>query len=117
MKNYEFYKGEINKTAKLINPLSCSLHYLKENMDDCSNLKNCSECLNNSLNWLFEEYKEPIKLTRFEYDLLGSFDYDAVFGNGIILPTMKQKGYFKGVPDTPMTIKEILINSEVKDDD
>lgn len=35
-----------------------------------TSLKNGKNCLYNRFNWLLSEYKEPIKLTRLEYDIL-----------------------------------------------
>lgn len=53
--------------------LECWLHQITTNLHDnknsCSSLT-CSECLRLSLLDLLEEYKEPIKLTRFEYEYL-----------------------------------------------
>lgn len=53
--------------------LSCWLHRITTNSSvnkhNCSGLV-CSECLRLSLLNLLEEYKEPIKLTRFEYEYL-----------------------------------------------
>lgn len=53
--------------------LSCWLHRITTNPSvnkhNCSGLV-CSECLRLSLLNLLEEYKEPIKLTRFEYEYL-----------------------------------------------
>ena len=53
--------------------LSCWLHRITTNSSvnkyKCSGLV-CSECLRWSLLDLLEEYKEPIKLTQFEYEYL-----------------------------------------------
>lgn len=53
--------------------LSCWLHRITTNPSvkkhNCSGLV-CSECLRLLLLNLLEEYKEPIKLTRFEYEYL-----------------------------------------------
>ena len=53
--------------------LSCWLHRITTNSSvnkhNCSGLV-CSECLRLSLLNLLEEYKEPIKLTQFEYEYL-----------------------------------------------
>ena len=53
--------------------LSCWLHRITTNSSvnkhNCSGLV-CSECLRLSLLDLLEEYKEPVKLTRFEYEYL-----------------------------------------------
>ena len=71
--------------------------------------------------WLLEEHKEPIKLTKFEYDLLESlyrsaedrFLYMGVFKYHAILRKMKSLGHFKGVKDDDMTLAIILDNCEV----
>ena len=53
--------------------LECWLHQITtnsyDNKNSCSN-STCSECLRLSLMNLLEEYKEPIKLTKFEYEYL-----------------------------------------------
>ena len=64
--------------------------------------------------WLLEEHKEPIKLTKFEYDLLMSYiNKGYFFKNFSELKEMRNKGYFKGVTDTSMKIQDILKNCEV----
>ena len=52
----------------------------KENQNpvvSCDSIKRCTDCLFgrgrcsvNSTKWLLSEYKEPVKLTRFEHDVL-----------------------------------------------
>ena len=53
--------------------LECWLYQITtnsyDNKNSCSN-STCSECLKISLSKLLEEYKEPIKLTKFEYEYL-----------------------------------------------
>ena len=53
--------------------LSCWLHRITTNSSvnkhNCSGLV-CSECLRLSLMDLLEEYKKPVKLTKFEYEYL-----------------------------------------------
>ena len=53
--------------------LECWLYQITtnsyDNKNSCSN-STCSECLKISLLKLLEEYKEPIKLTKFEYEHL-----------------------------------------------
>lgn len=53
--------------------LSCWLHRITTNSSvnkhNCSGLV-CSECLRLSLLNLLEEYKEPVKLSKFEYEYL-----------------------------------------------
>lgn len=64
--------------------------------------------------WLLEEHKEPIKLTKFEYDLLMSYiNKGYFFKNYSELKEMRYKGYFKGITDTSMKIQYILNNCEV----
>ena len=68
--------------------------------------------------WLLSEHKEPIKLKKWEYDLLTIFENhtDSVkltLDNAIIISPMLRAGYFKGVHNTSMTIQEILDNCEV----
>lgn len=53
--------------------LSCWLHRITTNFNDNNNIcgvVTCSECLRQSLLNLLEEYKEPVKLTKFEYEYL-----------------------------------------------
>ena len=53
--------------------LSCWLHQITtnpyDNKNSCSNSR-CSECLKISLLNLLEEYKKPVKLSKFEYEYL-----------------------------------------------
>lgn len=64
--------------------------------------------------WLLEEHKEPIKLTKFEYDLLMSYTNKGYyFKNYSELKEMRYKGYFKGITDTSMKMGDILKNCEV----
>lgn len=68
------------------------------------------------LDWLLAEYKEPIKLKRWEYDLIRTNDRPHecnVFESFNTYRNMKAIGYFEGITDTSMTLKEILDNCEV----
>lgn len=65
--------------------------------------------------WLLAEHKEPIKLTKFEYDLLKCYQKtkdDGEFEDHYILKEMQYKGHFQNV-DYNLTIEEILDNCEV----
>lgn len=67
--------------------------------------------------WLLEEHKEPIKLKKWEYDLLKCYQEtkdDGEFVDHYILKEMQYKGYFQDV-DYNLTIEEILDNCEVID--
>ena len=66
--------------------------------------------------FLLSEYKEPIKLTQFEYDIINYHGKLSKFNDICILMAMKNKGHFKhmnSVEKCSMTIKEILENCEV----
>ena len=74
MLKIEKIKDEIkNHDTNSDDYLECWLHQITtnsyDNKNSCSN-STCSECLRLSLMNLLEEYKEPIKLTRFEYKYL-----------------------------------------------
>lgn len=74
MLKIEKIKDEIkNHDTNSDDYLECWLHQITTNLHDnknsCSSFT-CSECLRLSLMELLEEYKEPIKLTRFEYEYL-----------------------------------------------
>ena len=120
MKNYEKFKDEIieildnhlaidKDTGK---PIECD----QIDCNDCM-LKNVSHCLGRTKKWLFEEAKEPIELTQFEYDLLNCLNDEWEFNEFYILNDLKIKGHFKDVKDTSMTIREILKNCVVKEDE
>lgn len=76
MLKIEKIKDEIKNFDTNVNAdkvLSCWLHRITTNFNDNNNIcgvVTCSECLRLSLMNLLEEYKEPIKLTRFEYEYL-----------------------------------------------
>lgn len=76
MTNLEWIKNNaknfnLNEKDKL-----CLIAYICKYKQACGiNKTSCNECdfnnnLKNSLNCLLEEHKEPIKLTKFEYDML-----------------------------------------------
>ncbi len=74
MLKIEKIKDEIkNHDTNSDDYLECWLHQITTNLHDnknsCSSFT-CSECLRLSLMELLEEYKEPIKLTQFEYEYL-----------------------------------------------
>lgn len=73
MLKIEKIKEEILNYDNSDDYLECWLHQITTNLHDnknsCSSFT-CSECLRLSLMNLLEEYKEPIKLTQFEYEYL-----------------------------------------------
>lgn len=120
MTNLEYYKDEIYKTQR----------DLFENRDICvpygigiaicdvyEKYKGVHAFMPMVLDWLLAEHKEPIKLKRWEKDLLevGYFDR-CHFNEFEELMAMRDRGYFRGIPYVEMIIKEILDNCEVIED-
>lgn len=114
MTNLEFYKDEIVEIKKREENriLECLLREMQTKSYDC---EVCAQCLKESLDWLLEEHKEPIKLKKWEYDLLFFYSCNSLakFKDSSILSKMKEKGHFKGITDTSMTLQDILDNCEV----
>ena len=74
MLKIEKIKDEIkNHDTNSDDYLECWLHQITTNLHDnknsCSSFT-CSECLRLSLLELLEEYKKPVKLSKFEYEYL-----------------------------------------------
>ena len=74
MLKIEKIKDEIKNFSDENNTLRCYLAKIATNQNYSVNCyrrdANCSECLRLSLLELLEEYKEPVKLTKFEYEYL-----------------------------------------------
>lgn len=114
MKNFEKYIEEIST-------ILANSHCDNAHLCNICNVRNVCEKLG-SLDekeiqeFLLTEYKEPIKLTQFEYDMLRTTSkYHLWLGelkNGLYYIKMKEKGYFKNV-DLSKTAKEVLENCEV----
>ena len=114
MTNLEYYKDEIEERFKQLfksftdtSSLACAL--------DETYLKHRKQKYESMFTWYFEEHKEPIKLTKFEYDLLKCYQEtkdNGEFVDHYTLKEMQYKGHFQDV-DYNLTIKEILENCEV----
>lgn len=120
MTNLEANKDEIYKIIDKGYPLSCSVCSVMNNFDienGCSGVR-CE--MTKELDWMFEEYKETIKLKQWEKDLLETYQeelgVDHAFYSNYILKELKDRGHFKGVMDTSMNTRRILENCEVIDD-
>lgn len=124
MTNLEFYKDEIKRHIKNNTP---SLSLKSDVIGDAFRLfayERIGLWLNDEwfesqhfIDWLLAEHKEPIKLTKFEYDLLKCYQEtkdDGEFVDHYILTEMQYKGHFQNV-DYNLTIEEILENCEVID--
>ena len=74
MLKIEKIKDEIKNFSDENNTLRCYLAQIATNQNYSVNCYrrdvNCSECLRLSLLDLLEEYKEPVKLSKFEYEYL-----------------------------------------------
>ena len=119
MTNLEFYKDEINCfiKEKSFGSVSCAIKYGFEEfaIKYIENYKN-RPC--EFVDWLLSEHKEPIKLKKWEYDLIRSNDRPHecnCFESFNTYRNMRKLGHFKGITDTSMTLKEILDNCEVVD--
>lgn len=115
MTNLEYYKDEIVEYCSL-----CTIARICKYGKNCYGI-DCKDCEfhranDKYLEIILAEHKEPIKLKQWEKDLLEIIDYQETrfdFYND--LRNMKKRGYFEGVTDTNMGIKEILDNCEVED--
>lgn len=149
MLKIEKIKDEIKNFDTNVNAdkvLSCWLHLITTNSNDNNNIcgvVTCSECLRLSLMNLLEEYKEPIKLTRFEYEYLkfakeNEYNFIArdedgrlflhssepwkgelvwkYIGSGIRIFT-KMFNFVRWQDEKPYNIDEILSNFEVIEDE
>ena len=115
MTNLERYKDEIEERFKQLfksftdtSSLACAL--------DETYLKHRKQKYESMFTWYFEEHKEPIKLKKWEYDLIRSNDRPHecnCFESFNTYRNMRKLGHFKGITDTSMTLKEILDNCEV----
>lgn len=75
MLNAEKYKNEILEKSNVVFDFSISKdrHTIEKCLGVCDNCIFCNigeHCSNVKVKWLLSEYKEPIKLTRLEYELL-----------------------------------------------
>ena len=124
MTNLEYLKKNFNKFNLYDEDLFCELAFTCKTGKRCDGFKyercseGCSGCqfknIKNAIDYLLQEHKEPIKLTKFEYDLLMSYiNKGYYFKNYSELKEMRSKGYFKGITDASMKIQDILKNCEV----
>ena len=116
MKTFEKYIEEIST-------ILANSHCDNAHLCNICNVRNVCEKLG-SLDekeikeFLLSDYKEPIKLTQFEYDLIvnckevSGYTKEDILGNFWIIKGMKQKGHFKNV-DLSMNVEEVLENCEV----
>lgn len=123
MTNLEYLKKNFNKFKLYDEDLFCELAFICKTGERCEGFKyeRCSEgcggCqfrnIRNAIDYLLQEHKEPIKLKQWEYDLLTLLNKESIFHTVYNLCKLREKGHYKGITDTSMTIKEILENCEV----
>lgn len=117
--NFEKYVEEIKEEIEYYN-FFCIVASIKDKNCLCND--DCSSCRMSCLDWLKEEYKEPIKLTKWEYDLILNsakiyrYNDKDILENSLIIIDMKRKGYFKGINDLNITLEEIKNNHIIVED-
>lgn len=149
MLKIEKIKDEIKNFDTNVNVdkvLSCWLHRITTNFNNNNNIcgvVTCSECLRLSLLELLEEYKEPIKLSKFEYEYLKVakeneynfiardkddrlFLYETKPWRGELVWKYTDSGirifkelfnFVKWEDEEPYSVDEILANCEVMEDE
>lgn len=150
MLNAERFKKEILENSNAVFDFSMSKdkHTIKKCLgvcDDCFFHEAGDHCSNIKVKWLLSEYKEPIKLSRLEHDILKYLSDNTVHmyivrdGNGNIClydaePKKSENGdwwvgrgvhgmvmfdklfqFIKWEDSTPTPIKDVLDNCEVSD--
>lgn len=117
--NFEKYVEEIKEEIEDYN-FFCIVASIKDKNCLCNN--DCSACRMSCLDWLKEEYKEPFKLKKWEYDLILNsakiyrYNDKDILENSLIIIDMKRKGYFKGINDLNITLEEIKNNHIIVED-
>ena len=103
MLNIEKYKDDILNAKQ--EHLTCSVYDIFLKLSHISCTGNCKECKKNIMNWLLEEYKEPIL-----------DDVEKEYLSAVIKPFRKKVSYISKVekcyPETDQFIKIMLINGE-----
>lgn len=144
MLKIEKHKEEIEKIDIRRKSIDCYLAQLSNTYKPgCCNDIGCSTCLKNSLLELMKEYKELIKLTRFEYEYLNfakekgynfiardrndrSFIYFTepyknttvwITNDSFVLIFSELFNFVKWEDEEPWKIEEILSNCEVVEND
>lgn len=152
MLNAERYKNEILEKSNVVFDFSISKdrHTIEKCLGVCDNCIFCNmgeHCSNVKVKWLLSEYKEPIKLSKLEYDILKYLSDNTIHmyivrdgnGNIFLYDIEPQKNmvndwwsgrYMHGMvmfnklfqfvqwkDSTPTPIKDVLNNCEVVEDD
>ncbi len=135
MKNFEKWEKEVkqiviqNKPIAVVNNKPC---VCDPQCSQCRFNKNNGDmrgCIVKGFEWLYEEYKEPIKLSRLEFELLKYFSkkYDYICKGEIVYFENKSnkewvnledwgEGLFVWLNKGEFPIQDILNNCEVAED-
>lgn len=119
MTNFEKYFEQIKKEIEC-DDFFCVVASIKNKNDLCGD--GCYSCEMSCLDWLKEEYEEPIRLTKWEYDLIlnceeaNEYSDEDTLEEYWIVEGMKQKGYFKGINNLDITFKEVKDNHIIVED-
>lgn len=120
MTNLEYYKDEINELIEEygLGQVQKKIRYAFEVFSE-KHIDNYPSRADKFVDWLLQEHKEPIKLKKWEHDLI-KIDFllfkDHYFKASVICMELKKAGYFKGIKDTNMIVEEILNNCTVVDE-
>lgn len=113
MTNFEKYFEQIKEGIEC-DDFFCVVASIKNKNNLCGD--GCYSCEMSCLDWLKEEYEEPIKLTKWEYDLIlnceeaNEYSDEDMLEQYWIIEGMKHKGYFKGIDNLDITFKEVKDN-------
>lgn len=119
MTNFEKYFEQLKKEIEC-DDFFCVVASIKNKNDLCGD--GCYSCEMSCLDWLKEEYEEPIRLTKWEYDLIlnceeaNEYSDEDTLEEYWIVEGMKQKGYFKGINNLDITFKEVKDNHIIVED-
>lgn len=118
MTNLEFYKDKILENINNHCSIGCAICLTLNGFDiedGCSDIICDSKKM---IDWMSEEYKGPVKLKRWEYDLIRTNDmsHNRAFESFNTYMNMKRIGHFAGIKNTSITLEDILNNCEVIDD-
>ncbi len=131
MKNFEKWEKEVkqiviqNKPIAVVNNKPCVCN---PQCSQCRFNKNNGDmrgCIVKGFEWLYEEYKEPIKLSRLEFELLKYFSkkYDYICKEEIVYFENKSNKEWVNLEDLfawlnkgEFPIQNILDNCEVVED-
>lgn len=123
--NFEKYVEKIKEEIKYEDFFCIVASIKNKNNKNKNNLcdENCFKCKMSCLDWLKEEYEEPIRLTKWEYDLIlnceeaNEYSDEDTLEEYWIIEGMKQKGHFKGIDNLDITFKEVKDNHIIVEDD